>query len=459
MSTHETYASSLELARAVATEVHRHGGDAYYVGGFVRDGLLGRPSKDVDIEVHGIDAASLEALLAQFGTVNTVGKSFGIYVIQGYDLEISLPRRIRTPQSASADLASITDPYLGTREASRRRDLTINALYEDVLTGEIIDYVGGRDDLARGVVRHVDDESFCEDPLRVMRVAQLAARLQMRVAPQTIELCARISIADLPRERVLEELRKALLKPERPSVFFEILRCMGQMDTWFGEVQDLVGVPQNPLYHPEGDVWAHTMMVTDMAARLREQACDPFSLLLSAVCHDLGKAAVTTTRDDGRIVSYGHDKAGIPLASALLKRLGTSTKTSAYVCSMVELHMAPNAFVAQHARQKSYNKLFDRSFCPHDLLLLARADDLGRGDDAKTSPAAEELERRLRTFEEIMERPYVRGSDLMELGIEPGPLMGEVLGYVHKLRLAGVQKDDQLRQAMGYWRGMQRKSD
>ena len=443
--------SDENLARAIAQEVARLGGSTYYVGGYVRDKLLGRASKDVDIEVHGVPVDVLHNLLSSFGEVTTVGASFGIFNLKGHTLDIAVPRRADVArQGGRSELAEVADPYLGTRQAALRRDLTMNALYEDVLTGEVVDHVGGRADLAAGVIRHVDDATFAQDPLRVLRVAQFAARFGMTVDERTMALCAGLRLDDLPSERVLEELRKALLKAERPSMFFEVLRGMGQLRPWFAEVAALVDVPQNPLWHPEGDVWTHTMLVLNAAGSMRTQASDPFAFMLAALCHDLGKA-VTTELRDGKLVSYGHETEGVPLADALLDRLGASGHVRSYVLNMVELHMAPNSFVAQHAGRKAYNHLFDRSVCPRDLLLLSHADVRGCGDGQLVDTAYGDLAERLEAFEQMMARPYVQGRDLLEIGIEPGPAMGEVLRYAHKLRLAGLTKEDQLRQCQGYW--------
>lgn len=447
-----------ELAREIARAVASEGGSTYLVGGCVRDQVLGRPSKDIDIEVHGVDVARLEQILARFGTVSTVGASFSIFNLSGHGLDIAVPRRTDAPRGGKAELAEVADPFVGTYQAALRRDLTMNALYQDVLTGEVIDHFGGLEDLEAGVIRHVDDTSFAQDPLRVLRVAQFAARFGMTVAPETRDLCARLDISSLPSERVLEELHKALLKASRPSVFFEELRAMGQLGDWFGEVEALAGVPQNPVWHPEGDVWTHTMMVVDAAAGMRDRAEQPFPFMLSALCHDLGKA-VTTQEVDGRLVSYGHEVAGVPLADTLLRRLGASNSARSYVLNMVELHMVPNALLAQRAKQKAFNRHFDRAVSPRDLLLLSHADSLGCGSWEGGTQALDELERHLDSFEELMARPFVQGRDLLGLGMEPGPQLGEVLAYAHKMRLAGLSKEDQLRQCEGYWHGLQREAE
>lgn len=449
----ESMLADVELAERLARRVAEHGGRVYYVGGFVRDRLLGRENKDVDVEVHGISLDCLEGVLAELGTLEVLGASFGIYNLHGHKLDICVPRRADTgSRGGRGEFRELADTFVGVRQAALRRDLTINALYEDVLTGEVVDFFGGRDDLERGVIRHVDDETFVQDPLRVLRVAQFAARLSMRVDPATTELCSHVRLDDLPAERVEEELRKALLKAPRPSVFFDELRAMGRLEPWFAEVAALIGVPQNPAYHPEGDVYNHTMLVIDTAAGMRGQASDAYPYMLAALCHDLGKPQVTCERE-GRIISYGHEKVGLDVARGLLERVVGSAKVRDYVLNMVELHMMPNANVSQHARQKAYNRLFDQSCCPRDLLLLAHADDVGSGG-AATPGVRERLDEALSRYEELMARPYVQGRDLLEAGVEPGPVMGEVLRHAHKLRLAGMSKENQLRQCLGFYRSL-----
>lgn len=445
--------ADVALAERLAGKVAACGGRVYYVGGFVRDRLLGRENKDVDVEVHGISLDCLEGILAELGTLEVLGASFGIYNLHGHKLDICVPRRADTgSRGGRGEFRELSDPFVGVRQAALRRDLTINALYEDVLTGEVVDFFGGREDLERGVIRHVDDETFVQDPLRVLRVAQFAARLSMRVDPATTELCSHVNLDDLPAERVEEELRKALLKAPRPSVFFGELRAMGQLEPWFAEVAALIDVPQNPVYHPEGDVYNHTMLVIDAAAELRDQASDAYSFMLAALCHDLGKPQVTCERD-GRIISYGHEKVGVDVARAFLARVVGSAKVRDYVLNMVELHMKPNSNVAQGAGRKSYNRLFDQSCCPRDLLLLATSDDRGSGGQV-TPGVHERLLEALAVYEELMARPYVQGRDLIEAGVEPGPVMGEVLRYAHKLRLAGLSKENQLRQCLGVYRSL-----
>lgn len=442
---------SVEMARLIGEQVARKGGQVFYVGGFVRDRLLGRDNKDVDIEVHGVTPEVLERILDGLGERRQMGTSFGVYGLNHIDLDIAMPRKEQATGRGHRDFQVFVDPFLGTEKAAMRRDFTINALMEDVCTGGIVDPFGGREDLARGVLRHVNDRSFGEDPLRVLRGAQFAARFGFTLAEETVALCASMELGALARERVFGELEKALTKAPRPSVFFEALRTMGQLHGWFPEVEALIGVPQDPRFHPEGDVWNHTMLVLDAAAKLREEAKEPVGLMLAALCHDLGKQTATQNVD-GRIRALGHEEAGVPLAEALLSRLTGEKKLRRYVRSMVELHMLPNILAAQHSGQKAFCKLFDRSVCPEDLMLLAKADALGRLTEEDYGPTEAYCGRMRSGFREIMARPFVKGEDLVAAGFAPGRDFTEALDYAHKMRLAGVPKADALRQTIGYLR-------
>ena len=300
------------IAEQIAEYVREAGGRVFYVGGFVRDRLLGIDNKDVDIEVHGIDPDALLEILRRIGEPLTFGKSFGVFALKGEDIDIAMPRRERAVGSGHRDFEVDVDPFIGTREAARRRDFTVNSMMEDVLTGGIVDHFGGRRDLDEGVIRHIDPETFIEDPLRVLRGAQFAARFNFTIAPDTIELCRGIDLSVLSRERVEEELKKALLKADKPSVFFESLRAMDQLDVWFPELKQTIGLEQDPIFHPEGDVWIHTMEVVDRAAVFRDRVSEPYRFMLLALTHDLGKI-VTTEEKNGRIHAYEHEVKGMPL--------------------------------------------------------------------------------------------------------------------------------------------------
>lgn len=440
-----------EMAVEVARLVRDHGGHTYYVGGYVRDALIHKENKDVDIEVHGISPKCLEEILDSLGERISIGESFGIFNLKGYSLDIAMPRKEELRGQGHRDFDIFVDPFIGTESACRRRDFTFNALMQDVLTGEIVDHFGGKEDLQRGILRHVNDASFAEDPLRVLRAAQFAARFEFTVAEETIELCRKMDLRHLPRERIEGELKKALLKAERPSIFFEVLRQMDQLDHWFPELKALIGVEQNPKYHAEGDVWTHTMMVLDAAAKLRDRTAQPYWFMLSAVTHDFGKA-VCTEFTKGAIHAYEHEVKGLPLAETFLRRITSESKLIEYVLNLVQYHMKPNTVAGAKSSVKTTNRMFDQAVDPEGLICIALADENGRITALPPVDNEAFLYDRLAIFKEIMVRPYVMGKDLIDAGFQPGKDFTQILAHAHKLRLAGVQKESALKQTLAFAR-------
>ena len=445
------YEKDLSLARLLAERVNARGGECYFVGGFVRDALMKRENKDIDIEVHGVTCDVLEGILDSLGHRMSMGESFGIYALCGHNIDIAMPRKEKVRGHGHRDFDVFTDPFLGTERAAKRRDFTVNALMQNVLTGEIIDHFGGEADLQKGILRHVNDESFCEDPLRVLRAAQFSARFGLSVAEETLELCRKIDLSALSRERVYTEMQKALLKSERPSVFFEVLREMNALSVWFGELENLIDVPQNPKFHPEGDVFTHTMMVLDAAARYRDKVTCPEGYMLTALCHDFGKA-VCTEQVGGAIHAYAHETKGLPLIEEFISRITSNKQIKKYVLNMCALHMKPNKAADANSKVKKTNKMFDDSVAPSDLVYIAAADDEGKGDTGESVSNTPFLLERLAIYNETMEKPYVKGKDLIEAGLRPDSNFSEILAYAHKLRLAGVDKESALKQTLAFAR-------
>lgn len=440
---------NLKMADSIASLTAQKGGRAYFVGGFVRDKILGWENKDVDMEIHGVTPQQLKEILCSLGQPAEIGSSFGVYGLKGYDLDIAMPRREEASGRGHRDFEIFTDPFLGTKKAAERRDFTINSLMQDVITGEIIDHFGGAADLQRGIIRHIHPEKFEKDPLRVLRAAQFAARFQFAVAEETLALTRKMDLSALAKERVLSELEKALLKAPKPSVFFQTLRAMDQLSFWFPEVQQLIGVVQSPLHHPEGDVWNHTMLVLDEAAKLRGDAENPLGFLLAALVHDFGKT-VTTEEIGGKIHALKHETEGLPIARKFLRRITQETKLIQYVLNLTEHHMRPNILAGQRAGIKSTNRMFDRVKDPQALLLLARADHLGRTGFLPDEENERFLQERLQIYLETMAKPFVSGADLIAAGLTPGPDFSELLTYAHKLRLSGIEKETALKQTLTY---------
>ncbi len=445
-----------ETVKKITEYVNEAGGRVFYVGGCVRDRLLGIENKDVDIEVHGISPEYLYSILEKVGEPLAYGKSFGVFALRGENIDIAMPRRERAVGKGHRDFVVDVDPFIGTREAARRRDFTINALMENAMTGEIVDHLGGQEDLKAGIIRHIDPATFVEDPLRVLRGAQFAARFGFGIAPDTVELCRGIDLSTLSKERVEEELRKALLKADKPSIFFEAMREMDQLDHWFPELKELIGLEQDPVFHPEGDVWTHTMEVIDRAAGYRDKVSEPFSFMLLALTHDLGKI-VTTEEKNGRIHAYEHETKGLPLVESFLRRILNENDVIDYVLNMVPLHMKPN--VAAHSKPalKSTNRMFDQAEAPEDLIWFAASDRPVFAGEEAFSGDTEFLLERLAAYDEIMAKPHVMGRDLIAAGLEPGEDFSEILEYAHKLRLAGIEKDLAMKQVLAYARDLKKR--
>ena len=442
------------LAEKLARLASEKGGRAYYVGGCVRDRLLGIKSEDVDVEVHGVEKRDLEEMIDSLGTRLEYGKSFGIYSIAGSSLDIALPRKETATGLGHRSFKVDVDAFLGERTAAARRDFTANALMQDVLTGKILDFFGGADDIRSKTLRHINDKSFVEDPLRVFRAAQFAARFGFAVSDETIALCRTIDITALSSERVYLELEKALTKAPTPSVFFDVLRKMNKLSPFFAELEALIGVKQNPKYHTEGDAYTHTMMVLDAAATFREKVKNKTAFMLAALCHDLGKS-VSTENESGNYHAYGHEEKSVGLADSLLRRLTNEKALIKYVKNLTALHMKPNALASAGASVKSTNKMFDESIDPEALIYLGLSDSIGK---LPASPSNEEfLFKRLDAFKEIMARPHVTGNDLVSAGVAPSNSFSDVLSYAHKLRLAGVEKESALKQTLAYARKLNKK--
>ena len=441
--------TDIQMAELIARMAAKKGGRAYYVGGFVRDRLLGLENKDIDVEVHGISPRELEQILDSIGERVTIGQSFGVYALKGCELDIAMPRRERQRGAGHRDFDIIVDPFLGAEKAAKRRDFTVNAMMQDVLSGEVLDFFGGMDDLSARILRHVSDESFAEDALRVLRGAQFAARFAFEMAPETVELCRNMTLGALARERVEAELKKALLKAAKPSIFFRLLREMNRLDEWFQEVSALIGVEQNPRFHAEGDVWEHTMLVLDAAAKVRDKTENPYAFMLASLAHDFGKPAATR-ETDGILHAYGHESAGVNAAREFFARLGCANKTADYALPLIENHMRPNILAHAKAGIKATNKMFDSVPDPAALIYLALSDREGQRCEEAPEASDAFLFERLEIYREYMARPFVSGKDLVQAGLTPGENFSDILAYAHKLRLSGIEKQSALKQTLAY---------
>lgn len=443
----------MDLVRKVCESVAREGGRAFVVGGWVRDRLLGLASKDVDMEVYGLEADVLRRTLRTLGRVGTVGESFTVYKLfttdadgMRFEIDVSLPRRESKSGRGHRGFDVVGDPHMKMEEAARRRDFSINAILYDPLTDTYLDPVDGRADIERRILRAVDSSTFGDDSLRVLRGAQLVARYGLSVEPATEALCRRIPLDDLPAERVWGEMEKLLLVARQPSIGLETLRSFGVLTRLFPELEALEGCPQEPDWHPEGDVWTHTRLVVD-EARLVVDKLDRAgrtTVMLAALCHDLGKPA-TTRLVDGRIRSLGHDRAGLEPTARMLDALNIHTidgyDARHQVLALVAEHLVPSQL--HHDRDRvtdgAFRRLARRVDC-RLLYIVARADALGRTGAARNANAQEWFWARIRELE--LEHgappPLLLGRHVLDLGLRPGPAVGLVTKAVYELQLDGT---------------------
>jgi tRNA nucleotidyltransferase (CCA-adding enzyme) len=430
---------AIDIARAVQAR----GGRALVVGGWVRDAILGLEPKDLDLEVFGVPADILCTDLEAFGPVNTVGESFTVYKVAGMD--VSLPRRESKTGHGHRGFTVTGDPDLSVTEAARRRDFTINAISLDPLTSEIIDPFGGQQDLSARVLRAVDASTFAEDSLRVLRALQFAARFELTVEPATVALCRSLPLDDLPAERVWGEMEKLLLRARRPSIGLALAFEWGVVPRLWPELQALAGCEQEHEWHPEGDVWVHTLMVADEARARIDDLDHPRAvvMMLSALCHDMGKPS-TTKFEDGRIRSKGHEEAGVAPAAAFLDRLNIHTlggyDVRHAVLGIVAHHLKPSMFF------KSPTPVSDGAFRrlalkvdPELLARFAKADCHGRTGTFDCAAMDWFLERaRALGVEHQAPQPFLLGRHVLARGIPPGPAVGALLKQVYELQLDGA---------------------
>lgn len=437
-------AEAIEVCRTIK----KGGGRAYLVGGCVRDLILGHTPKDFDIEVYGLQPDDLNALLSQLGRIESVGKQFSVLKLwmNGHQIDIALPRSERKSGSGHRGFEVTPDPGMRPEDASRRRDFTINAMMYDPLEKSLFDFHGGRNDLMSGCLRHVSP-AFAEDPLRALRAMQFAARFGLSLHPETAELCrSLLAEADtLPPSRIWIEWQKWCHAP-CPSYGLKALQQSGWIDL-YPELEAMIGCSQDPRWHPEGDVWTHILQVVDQAAAIagrygwRGERCE--HLLLSALCHDLGKPVCTFTDDNGIIRSPGHSHEGMADSERFLNRISAPKKHIAAILPLVQEHMT---HMHGDATPRAVRHLSQR-LEPASIELweaLVEADASGRAPAPPSRPAIDWLDRAVKMQSHRNKpEPVVTGRMLIELGIAPGPQMGELLDQAYRAQLDGSFADEE----------------
>ncbi len=394
------------------------GGRPLLVGGCVRDALLARPTKDLDIEVHHLEAAELRGVLREFGRVDEVGRAFGVFKLRlgGEELDVSLPRRDSKVGAGHKGIQAVADPGLGVREAARRRDLTVNAIAWDALSGELLDPFGGVADLAAGRLRAVDDESFVEDPLRALRVAQFAARFGFQVAPELEALCASMALGELPAERVRGEVDKLLLKGRRPSLGWDFAwrarlwaRVIPAWDIACPPAIDrLAALPLESQPRRLAVLLAASATgpgLLDTLERLRVFTWEGYDVRAQALALDAARREETAANEADRsvhaIVATTHDGVHDVVATGAA---------------------APSADGAARAATRA-RRLAERV----DVELYAALLD---------DPGLREVAESLGVLRAPL-MPLLTGRDLLALGLPPGRQVGRILGEVRQAQLEG----------------------
>ncbi|HYE32855.1 MAG TPA: polynucleotide adenylyltransferase [Methylomirabilota bacterium] len=425
---------------------------AFLAGGCVRDWFLGHTPKDFDIEVFGLTFDRLAKALEPFGRVDLVGRSFGVVKLSrpsGAIYDFSVPRRDSKTAPGHKGFDIVVDANLTPKEAAGRRDFTINSLLHNPRTGETLDFYGGLADLQARVLRHTS-AAFPEDPLRVLRGMQFAGRFQLKAAPETLALCQAIAAShhELAVERIREEWCKWAAKAELPSAGLHFLRDSGWIEH-YPEIREMIGTPQDPEWHPEGDVFTHTCHCCDAMARLPEwrnaDESSRITYMFAILTHDFAKPQTThraLKRGEWRIVSPGHEQAGGPLAEQFLNRIGVPLAIRERVTPLVMNHMAHFQNPTDHAVRKLSKRLEPENI--QSLALVMRADQMGR--PPKPPIISQTVQALLRKAEELRvlesaPKPILQGRDLLKLGMPPGPAMGILLSKAYEAQLEGAFHD------------------
>lgn len=434
----------LERCVFLAERIRAAGGRALLVGGCVRDAILTIPPKDIDIEVFGLNAKTLEKLIGEHCAVNLVGKSFGVLKLKGWDIDVSLPRRERKDGTGHRGFHVDSDPKMSYAEAASRRDFTLNAISWDPLSGELIDPYHGQSDLINGILRHTS-ERFGEDPLRVLRGMQFIARFRLRAVPETLARCRKMTTEGIAPERFFDEWQKLLTRGVAISQGLDFLRETGWL-RYYPELEALVGCEQDPHWHPEGDVWTHTSLAMDAFARERSgDLWEDTVVGLGVLCHDMGKPQTSYVDEDGRIRSPRHDQVGVAIARAFLERITRHQALIEAVLPLVREHMQPLGLYRNGASDAAIRRLALRVGRIDRLVRIDSADRGGRGE-VFTEPSPQgawlmECARRL-TVEAQAPRPILQGRHLIEAGLKPGAHFKKILEAAFEAQTEGAFEDE-----------------
>lgn len=439
--------ASNKILQKIVIDISSNDGKAILVGGSVRDLFLNIQIKDLDIEVYNLSLESLTKILSNYGTVDLVGKSFGVLRLRGLDIDWSLPRRDSKGRKPDVKV----DPNMSFKDAFKRRDLTINSMGIDLITAELIDPFNGLSDLKQSILRATDAAFFVEDPLRLFRVMQFIGRFDMAPDDELNNICKNMDISKISKERIEQEFTKLFLRSKKPSKGIRWLQKIDRLKDVLPELYFTIGVEQEHEWHPEGDVFEHSLQALDEAAKENFKDDDEKLLIMwAALAHDLGKVS-TTKLIDGRLKSHGHDLAGVSLSKSMLGRITNNKDFIKNVSLLVRHHMQPFVFVKCNAGAAAYKRLALKME-PLSLELLSKlafADRRGRVglntskiDDQVVHKFVENAKQYQVLF--AKEEPIIKGRDLVDFNFT-GPEIGSLVKRAYKIQIEkGVKNKKQL---------------
>lgn len=431
---------SNKILQKIVKDISSNGGNAILVGGSVRDLFLNIQIKDLDIEVYNLSLNELTKVLSNYGLVDFVGKSFGVLRLRGLDVDWSLPRRDSSGRKPDVTV----DPKMSFQDAFKRRDLTINSMGIDLETAELIDPFNGLNDLNESILKATDPEFFIQDPLRLFRVMQFIGRFDMFPDIELNNICKKMDISGVSKERIEQEFTKLFLRSKKPSLGIRWLQQIGRLKDVLLELYFTIGVEQDHEWHPEGDVFEHSMQALDEASKLNfKDDYEKLLIMWAALAHDLGKVS-TTKLIDGRLKSHGHDIAGLDLSRSMLNRITNNKDFIKKVGLLVRYHMQPFIFVKCNAGAAAYKRLALK-IEPLSLELLSKlafADRRGRVglsvpkiDDQVVNKFVENAKQYQVLF--AKEEPVVKGRDLVDFNFT-GPEIGSLVKRAYKIQ---IEKD------------------
>jgi len=439
----------MDTIGAIIRTINTSNGHCFIVGGFVRDQVMGRINKDVDVEVFGMSVNQVAEVCSRFGTTDMVGQRFGVVSVHGCEAQFSVPRRDNRMGVGHQAFSMEFDPDMTIREAAERRDFTMNSMSIDTMTGEIVDPFGGRDDIEAGVIRHTS-EHFSEDAVRVMRAVQFASRFGFRISTVTAEVCRAMTseCASIHPNPMWAEWAK-FAQGGQPGAGMQVMFDTGWAWCW-PEVGGMIGVAQDAAWHPEGGVWEHTRQVVDAAARICDRdgisGDERIVVVMAAFCHDMGKATTSAIDAGGRIISHGHDAASAIMAQSFMQSIGAPQQITAQVVAIVGEHMF-HIFNGNRSQRPVGRFIMRISASGTNVAQWARvveADHSGRGSMPAGMPAeASEVVAMAAQIGAVQSppQPIVMGRHMIAIGFQPGPAMGAIIRSAFEAQMAGEFND------------------